>query len=43
MFHFIVGYLLEVVVSMRLGFHFIGAAGGCWLGRVSILREIPPP
>ena len=36
-FHFIVDYLLEVVASMRLGFHFIGVAGGCWLGRVSIL------
>ena len=28
---------------MRLGFHFIRAAGGCWLGRVSILQGKSPP
>ena len=36
-FHFKVDYMLEAVASMRLGFHFIGVAEGCWLGRVSIL------
>ena len=31
-FHFIVDYLLKVVVNMRLGFHFIGIEGGVSVG-----------
>ena len=31
-FHFIVGYLLEAMASMRLGFHFIGVGGEVSVG-----------
>ena len=42
-FHFIVDYLLEVVASMRPGFHFMGAAGAVGLVGSLFYRENPPP
>ena len=44
-FHSIVDHLLEVVASMRLGFHFMGVGGGASVGNylVTVYDAISTP